>query len=821
MAVKLFEFYARFCSKYALEVIVCFMTMVVGAVTLNLSSPYELCHWASNCAESVDESQVSSDVVLLTVLRCGTIIYIYMQLKKIWKIRSACVVGIVCAYTVFAVMTFSITLVHFLRKDLVIVGSALPVFLLLIDITRMVVLTKHCLSTSSVDLLQDYIAEGMGALTPVLTLDTLTELLVLINIGGFVQVRQLQQLSCFACLSVIINYIVFTTFVPACLSVLLTLLNKTKTNEDEIYSRPSWYDVRFNNSLQNEKSKLDHIFTRRVKILLCSALVGLHWFKSFITFSNDSMQSSFDSVFTLTPEQLFTVTLIIILGSKYLLDDGYEIVSRFRRRSESLMVNSTTPVSPCDLKSGHKTSYSAVETDATSSLRTPEECMNLLKVGSDLVTDAEIIALVEKKKIPLYKLETVLQDANRGVAIRRQILKTTVIDKSRIEAFNHIPHTGYDFTTATKACCENTVGYVAVPLGLVGPLKLDNQNYMIPMATTEGTLLASTNRGLKVLHLSGGVTASIYGDGMTRAPVVEFPSAEQACRISNWLQDSYNFTLVKDKFEATSRFAKLKRLTPAVSGRLLFIRFTATTGDAMGMNMLSKGVENALRWMCEQFPDMKVLSLSGNFCTDKKPSAVNWIQGRGKSVVCEAVIPAKVVKDVLRTNISTLTHLNRCKNHIGSAMSGSIGGFNAHAANIVTAMFIATGQDPAQNVVSSNCITTLEEISCPQIGDTTSRTALHITCTMPSLEVATVGGGTALEPQKACLNLLGVAGSSAPNTKPGTHACQLAKLICGTVLAGELSLLSALASGELVQSHMRHNRLSRYPQTQETEHSIL
>ena len=217
---------------------------------------------------------------------------------------------------------------------------------------------------------------------------------------------------------------------------------------------------------------------------------------------------------------------------------------------------------------------------------------------------------------------------------------------------------------------------------------------------------------------------------------------------------------------------------------------------------------------------MTVVSLSGNFCTDKKPSAVNWIEGRGKSVVCEAVLPRKVVQDVLRTDIEGLVRLNESKNHIGSAMSGSIGGFNAHAANIVTAIFIATGQDPAQNVVSSNCITTLQSITEQSPNESSDQQSLLMTCTMPSLEVATVGGGAALDPQKACLNILGVAGSSGPDRLPGENSRELAEIICGTVMAGELSLLAALNTGDLVQSHMKHNRL-KPSVAQEVDHSIL
>ena len=238
---------------------------------------------------------------------------------------------------------------------------------------------------------------------------------------------------------------------------------------------------------------------------------------------------------------------------------------------------------------------------------------------------------------------------------------------------------------------------------------------------------------------------------------------------------------------------------PRVAGRDLFIRFGAQTGDAMGMNMISKGTELALLKLQEFFPDMQIVSLSGNFCTDKKPSAVNWIEGRGKSVVCEATVPSKIVKEILKTNVKSLVSLNISKNLVGSAIAGSIGGLNAHAANIVAAIFIATGQDPAQVVGSSNCMTLIEAA-----GDNSED--LFITCTMPSIELGTIGGGTILEPQASCLDILGVRSSCREH--PGRNAQMLARIVCGTVLAAELSLLSALAAGTLVRSHMKHNRSS-------------
>jgi hydroxymethylglutaryl-CoA reductase (NADPH) len=200
------------------------------------------------------------------------------------------------------------------------------------------------------------------------------------------------------------------------------------------------------------------------------------------------------------------------------------------------------------------------------------------------------------------------------------------------------------------------------------------------MATTEGALIASTSRGCKAINSGGGAKVVLLADGMSRGPVVEFPSVIQAAHCRAWLESEEGFAHIKREFESTSRFARLRKLKMTCAGKLLFARFVTTTGDAMGMNMISKGCEKALAEMEKRYPEMSVVALSGNYCTDKKPAAINWIEGRGKSVVAEAVIPGDVVRSVLKTTVEDLVKLNISKNLVGSAMAGSVGGFNAHAA---------------------------------------------------------------------------------------------------------------------------------------------
>ena len=355
--------------------------------------------------------------------------------------------------------------------------------------------------------------------------------------------------------------------------------------------------------------------------------------------------------------------------------------------------------------------------------RDMKECEQMLKnKQAARLNDTELIDLAVRGKIPGYALEKTLEDPSvmtrlasltRAVKVRRAMVARTpaTAEFSNSLEYSKLPYRDYNYENVHGACCENVVGYMPIPVGVAGPFVIDGQTYYIPMATTEGVLVASTSRGCKAINAAGGATTVLTGDGMTRGPCVGFQTLARAGAAKLWLDSPEGQKVMKNAFNSTSRFARLQSMKTALAGTYLYIRFKTTTGDAMGMNMISKGVEEALRVMAQEsgFEDMATISVSGNYCTDKKAAAINWIDGRGKSVVAEAIIPADVVKSVLKSDVNALVELNMSKNLIGSAMAGSIGGFNAHASNIVTAIFLATGQDPAQNVESSNCITVMRK----------------------------------------------------------------------------------------------------------------
>lgn len=480
-----------------------------------------------------------------------------------------------------------------------------------------------------------------------------------------------------------------------------------------------------------------------------------------------------------------------------------------RAKSAPVVVEEPAPASAPsptaeNIKVGQLVEDTSAETSSNESdvaltsteVRPMEELVEIMKAGNvKECNNSEICELATSGKLPLYALEKQLGDKTRAVLIRR--LAIAHMADAPVLLTEKLPYKHYDYERVFGACCENVIGYLPLPIGVAGPIIIDGVPFHIPVATTEGCLVASTMRGCKAINAGSGVETVLTADGMTRGPCVQFPNLKRAGAAKIWLDSTEGQNKMKEAFNSTSRFARLQHIKTAMAGHSLYIRFKTTTGDAMGMNMISKGVEHALTCMVEKFgfDDMKVVSISGNYCIDKKAAAINWIDGRGKSIVASADIPADVVQKVLKSDVDALVELNVSKNLVGSAMAGSIGGFNAHAANLLTAVFLATGQDPAQNVESSNCITLMDKL--PN-GD------LRISVSMPSIEVGTIGGGTVLDPQNAMLELLNVKGPHP--TEPGANARQLAKVVASAVLAAELSLCSALAAGHLVQSHMQHNR---------------
>ena len=335
---------------------------------------------------------------------------------------------------------------------------------------------------------------------------------------------------------------------------------------------------------------------------------------------------------------------------------------------------------------------------------------------------------------------------------------------------------------------ENMIGAIQIPLGFAGPVSINGEyaqgEFLVPMATTEGALVASVSRGMSVITSAGGAGVKTFGDYMTRAPVLRVRDLEHACQVMQWI-DAHGDD-IQAAVASTTSHGKLARIEKFPVGRSLYLRLSYETGDAMGMNMATIASEAVCR-LIEKETGASMVSVSGNMCADKKAAAINMIEGRGKSVVAEALIPKAIVEERLHTDVDSVVEINVRKNLVGSNMAGMLGA-NAHAANMVAAVFLATGQDPAQVTEGALTLTTCENVD----GD------LYIAVRMPAIEVGTVGGGTSLPTQAEALDIIGCRGAG--------KARKLAEIIAATVLAGELSTLAAQAAGQLGKAHAELGR---------------
>lgn len=364
-------------------------------------------------------------------------------------------------------------------------------------------------------------------------------------------------------------------------------------------------------------------------------------------------------------------------------------------------------------------------------------------------------------------------------------LRREALEKELEVKLDTIGSYSLDANLASTKNCENMVGVAQVPLGIAGPLKLKSEEfptrtYYIPLATTEGALVASVNRGCKAIFESNGASVYSYKVGTTRGPVFYTGNLENERKLYKWVKENEN--KIKKTAEKTSKHLKFRKLKFAGLGNYAFIRFSFDTGSAMGMNMATIATL-AITELIEKETGIKALSLAGNYDVDKKASWLNFINHRGIKAWAEVVLSKKILSEVLKTDSEKLFDVWLAKCMVGSAMSGSLG-FNAHFANVIAAFYIATGQDPAHVVEGSLGITTMKVMPDK---------SLYASIYLPSLMLGIIGGGTGLSTQKEAINLL--------KLDKKRSVLELAEVVAGSVLAGEISLLSSLAENSLVKAH--------------------
>jgi hydroxymethylglutaryl-CoA reductase (NADPH) len=363
-------------------------------------------------------------------------------------------------------------------------------------------------------------------------------------------------------------------------------------------------------------------------------------------------------------------------------------------------------------------------------------------------------------------------------ARRRTVLEATGVGLEHVGSFSFEPG-------VLRGNIEGFSGVAQVPLGFAGPLLVDGEHaqgeFFVPMATTEGTLVASYGRGMRLTRAAGGIKTTVVDDAMQRAPLFVFRDARAARAFGAWIEEQ--FPSIKARAEESDPFATLVRIEQYQVGKMRFLRFDYTTGDAGGQNMVTKATNDVCTWMIRQgLEGLEHFTLSANIDTDKKHSAINNLHTRGKRVVAEVTVPGPLIEHVMHTTGGALYRQRQLSN-MGSLLAGAVNN-GAHYANGIAAMFIACGQDVANVAEAASGFSYTELLDN---GD------YYFSITIPSLIVATCGGGTGLPTQRECLEVLGCHG-------PG-KVRKLAEIVAATVLCGELSLGSAIVSDQWVSSH--------------------
>jgi hydroxymethylglutaryl-CoA reductase (NADPH) len=336
---------------------------------------------------------------------------------------------------------------------------------------------------------------------------------------------------------------------------------------------------------------------------------------------------------------------------------------------------------------------------------------------------------------------------------------------------------------------ENFIGVAQVPIGVAGPLRVQGEHargdFYIPLATTEGSLVASYNRGMRLLTECGGVKTTVVEDQMQRAPVFILRDALEAREFGAWVDE--NLEAIREAAQSTTQFGKLRNVAQFAVGPLRYLRFNFRTGDAAGQNMAGRATHAACEWIKSNYPGRVRYFLTGNIDTDKKHSQLNTLLTRGKRVVAEVVLRRDLLLDIMHIDTMDLFRMRQVQ-MAGAFLAGSANN-GAHAANGLAALFIATGQDAA-NVAESHAAITYSQYL--DDGD------FYWSITLPSLIVASCGGGTGLATQRQCLEMIGCFGAG--------KAKKLAEICAAVVLAGETSLVSAMVNGDWVTAHEKMGR---------------
>ncbi len=391
--------------------------------------------------------------------------------------------------------------------------------------------------------------------------------------------------------------------------------------------------------------------------------------------------------------------------------------------------------------------------------------------------DSVVETRVEQQRIPCNKL------ANYEPEIIEK--RQEFVEDFSGTKLNHIKQYSFD-SALTQGNIENFTGVAQIPMGFAGPIRVNGEyakgEFLIPLCTSEGSLVASYNRGMKILNMCGGITTTILEDKMQRAPVFVFKSSREARDFAWWIDE--HMDEIREQAESNSKVAKLLDIEKYLVSKLVHLRFNYYTGDAAGQNMVSLATFVACNWILAQYKGIVHFYMDGNMSTDKKCSQINTLNTRGKRVVAEITIPRDILIQHMRVDPETLVYHSKVAD-LGAFMAGSSSN-GLHAANALAALFIATGQDVA-NIAEASTGLLFTEVT-PD-GD------LYGSLTLPSLIVATYGGGTGLPTQRECLEVLGCYGQG--------KVKKFTEIVAAVVIAGELSLAAAISSLDWVTSHER------------------